>query len=232
MAKKGRKNKKLSRRKRASRKVSLYGENANIFQLLSYVITDEPLENSSIPEEIQDEMESIFHQLPKRPKIVIERLKVLIEEYPHVPQLYNNISVAYSNLGDKEKSKYYAEKNYRNNSRYLFAKLNYAEICMMEGNFEKVPEILENKFDIKALYPEREVFHISEAVGFMGIAGWYLVHVNKAEQAEIYLDWLKKLAPNHPYTKRLKKYIFMRTVKEGLSRFFLKSEKKNSNGVH
>jgi tetratricopeptide (TPR) repeat protein len=210
--------KNLPARKTVAQKTGSTTGNYSTFQFLSYEITDEPLEDSSIPKEVQDEIENIFEKTQKSPNAIIGRLEELIKKYPKVPQLYNFISVAYSNLNDKGKSKYYAEKNYQNNPDYLFAKLNYAEICMIEGNYDKVPEILDNKFDIKAMYPERDVFHITEVVGFMGIAGLYFACIGKEEQAELFYKGLKKLAPSHPYTKRLKQQMLLKSVKEGFNR--------------
>jgi len=205
-------------RKPVTQKAGLAIENYPTLQLFSYEITDEPLDNSSIPKEVQDEMEHLFVKAQKSPAAIIDRLEELIKKYPEVPQLYNFISAAYSNLNDKQKSKYYIETNYQKNQDYLFAKLNYAELCMMEGNYEKVPDIFNNKFDIKAMYPERDVFHITEVVSFMGIAGLYFAHIGKEEQTEIFYEGLKELAPNHPYTKRLKQQMLMKSVREEFKR--------------
>lgn len=223
-AKKRNKNKNLPIKKRVTQKNSPVNEDENSIQLLSYEITDEPIHASSIPKEVQDEMNDLFIKTLKSPESIIDRLEELIKRYPNVPQLYNFISIAYSNLNNKEKSKHYVEKNYLKNPDYLFAKLNYAEICMIEGNYEKVPEILDHKFDIKALYPEREIFHITEVVGFMGIAGSYFANSGKKEQVELFYQSLKKLAPSHPYTKRLKKYLQIESVREVFSGLIGKSE--------
>jgi len=228
-AKKTRKNKKLSGRKGLPIKAALVCRDSISLQFLSYRITDEPLKKSAIPEEIESEMENIFEQSKKSPGKIIERLKELIRKYPHVPQLYNYISVAYSNLGDNEKLKYYVEKNYQNNPGYLFAKLNYAEICMMEGDFDKVPEILENKFDIKALYPERELFHISEVAGFMGVAGLYFAHIGNTQQAELFCKGLEQLSPRHGHIKKIKRYLFMKSVKKVFKKMFGKRRKNPDN---
>lgn len=193
-------------------------ETHSAIQLLSYEITYKPLYHSNIPQEVQNEMESFYEKSQRSPTEIIDRLEELITKYPKVPQLYNFISVAYSNLNNKERSKYYAEKNYQNNPDYLFAKLNYAEICMLEGNYEKVPEILDNKFDIKALYPERDVFHITEVVGFMGIAGLYFAHIGKDEQTELFYKGLKELAPDHPYTRRLRQKRLFNSLRQVFGR--------------
>lgn len=199
--------------KRANHKLNTEIDNNSSVAYYSYEITYDLIEDSTVPYEVRDEMANLFEKSQKAPHVIIERLKELINKYPNVPKLYNFISIAYSQLEDREKSKIYAVKNYENNPDYLFAKLNYAEICMHEGNYEKIPEIFDNKFEIKALYPERNVFHITEVVSFMGIVGLYFAHVGKEEQAKLFCENLEQLAPNHPFTEKLKQHLFINTVK-------------------
>jgi len=111
-----------SKKKRVSSKAAPIGKNSRNLQLISYEITYEPLKNSTIPEEIEHEIEILFEKAQTSPGTIIERLKELIKKYPHVPQLYNYISVAYSNLGNNKKVAYYAKKNYQKNPHYLFAR--------------------------------------------------------------------------------------------------------------
>ncbi len=72
------------------------------------------------------------------------------------------LSIAYSSIGEDDKAEVIIKKNYEQNPDYLFAKCNYAEICFHRGQIEKIPEIFNNKFDLKLLYPKRKRFHISE----------------------------------------------------------------------
>lgn len=85
----------------------------------------------------------------------------------------------------------------------MFAKLNYAEICIQKGELEKMPEIFDNKFELKALYPKRNKFHITEAVGFWGVIGIYFALRGYTDQAQLYYKNLKELAPEHPFTQKL-----------------------------
>ncbi|MBN1935009.1 MAG: hypothetical protein JW934_10110 [Anaerolineae bacterium] len=64
-------------------------------------------------------------------------------------------------------------ENYRRNPDYLFARLNYAELFLRRGDYERVAEILEHKFDLKLLYPRRNRFHVSEVSNFIGLVGLY-----------------------------------------------------------
>ena len=194
-------------------------------QFISYEITDEPLDTFDFPEEITKEMESIFEQCQTAPKKVITRLEELIEKYPHVPQFYNYICGAHSQLGNKEKAKHYAEKNYQINPDYLFARMNYAEICIAEKQFDKIPEIFNNKYDLKILYPERNTFHITEVVSFLCIMGKYFAGIDDVEQANVYHNILQELAPKHPFTKSLGRYISLRPMRKKISGLFGKREK-------
>jgi hypothetical protein len=78
--------------------------------------------------------------------------------------------------------------------------------------YPKVPEIFDHNFDIKAMHPARDVFHVTEVVGFMGVAGLYFAHTGKMETAEIFYRNLKQLAPDNPFTKRLKKRLLFKSV--------------------
>ena len=210
------KSKKRSLKKRFStrnhKKMSQATPNQLSLRCSSYEITDEPLSDVHLPDEVQAEVKELFEKAKKTPEKIIGRIEELISKYPNVPLLYNYASAAYSNLHDKNKSKQYVEKNYHNNPEYLFAKLNYAEICMDEEDYDKVAVIFDNKFDLKILYPHRDVFHISEVVNFFGVTGKYFADIGMNEQAEMSYDILVKLAPKHPLTKRLKRLLKMESA--------------------
>ena len=223
MAKKNKKaaNRPKPRRIRAqTARTARVPKNSQYLRFISYEITDEPLDTFDFPEEITNEMESIFEQCQTAPKKVITRLEELIEKYPHVPQFYNYICGAHSQTGNKKKAKYYAEKNYTINPDYLFARMNYAEICIAERQFDKIPEIFNNKYDLKLLYPERNKFHITEVVSFLGVMGKYFIGIDEVEQANTYYNILQELAPEHPFTKNLKRSIYPRSIRKKISALF------------
>ena len=86
---------------------------------------------------------------------------------------------------------------------YLFAKIQYAELCLRNKDLQKIPVIFNNKFDLQLLYPERKVFHISEMLSFIGFMGEYSCQRSDFQQAERYLEILKELDPEDLRTKRL-----------------------------
>jgi tetratricopeptide (TPR) repeat protein len=200
-------------------------EQSSNLQYFSFDITDEPIEDDSMPEKLSNEMNELHEIIFRTPALAIERLETLIAKYPTIPRLYNFIATAYSRMGNEKKARYYVEENYRNNPDYLFAKLNYAQTCMAAGDYEKIPEILDHKFVIKALYPQREKFHITEVVSFLGIVGLYFAYMNNRDQVKIHYDMLRQLAPGHIFTKQLKRYLFFSSIKSYVKKLMDRSNR-------
>jgi tetratricopeptide (TPR) repeat protein len=176
-----------------------------------YEVTSEPILDRGykrLPKKVKEAIERLHDESQRRPREAIPELLELIEKHPDVPILYNYLSVAYSMSGQLEQSETVVRENYRRNPDYLFARLNYAEICLARGDYEKVAEILEHKFDLKLLYPKRKRFHISEVVNFMGLVGMYFLEIGERDIAEKYYDALQQIGPDYPITKRLCKRLF------------------------
>jgi tetratricopeptide (TPR) repeat protein len=110
--------------------------------------------------------------------------------------------------GQREQAEAVIRENYQRNPDYLFARLNYAELFLEKGDYEQVAEILEHKFDLKLLYPQRNRFHISEVANFMGLVGIYWVKIGKREAAQKYYELLEQVAPDYPMTKQLRSTLF------------------------
>jgi tetratricopeptide (TPR) repeat protein len=176
-----------------------------------YEVTSEPILDRGykrLPQKVKETIDRLHDESQRRPREAIPELLELIEKYPNVPILYNYLSVAYSRSGQYEKSEAVVRENYRRNPDYLFARLNYAEMCLARGEYTKVAEILEHKFDLKLLYPKRKRFHISEVVNFMGLVGIYFFEIGERDTAEEYYAVLQQIGPGYPITKQLRKRLF------------------------
>jgi len=88
---------------------------------------------------------------------------------------------------------------------YLFAHISLANECLMRGEAEKVAEIFGDKFDLKLLYPDRERFHISEALAFQAIVARYHHALGDREQAQRSYDLMCQLDPASPLTLDVKR---------------------------
>jgi len=170
---------------------------ANTLYFSSYEITGTPIKSNEnkFSKADQKKVDAIFEILLTNPKQAIEKLLALKEIYPQAPVLYNYLSMAYSRVGNQKAMRKLITENYLINPGYLFAKINYAQLCLDKGEFEKIPEIFDHKFDLKLLYPHRNTFHVTEFAGFTGVMCAYYCSISKLDPAKISFDMLKKIAP-------------------------------------
>ena len=176
-----------------------------------YDITDEPLDNRDIkklPSQVQERIDDLYELAQRDPRQVIPELERLIATYPHVPTFFNYLSIAYLAAGDQEKATVLVREAYRRHPQYLFAKVNYANLCLQHGEIEKVPGIFDHACDLKQLYPHRTRFHLSEFTGFAWVMCRYCCAIGEREIAVLYYQMLKEVAPRHPMTKHAKRSLY------------------------
>lgn len=177
-------------------------------RIIKYEVTTEPIEDRQfkrLPDNVKDTVQGLRDKAQSHPLRAIPELNALIKKYPKLPLLYNYLSVAYSRIGQIGNAEKVVRENYRRNPDYLFARLNYAEICLRKGDYDQVAEIFDQKYDLKLLYPKRKKFHISEVANFMGLIGLFFFKTGKQEVAEKYYDILKEIASDYPMTKILRR---------------------------
>jgi tetratricopeptide (TPR) repeat protein len=175
-----------------------------------YEITSEPIiepQYKRLPENVKSRIEQLHTLVQKQPGIAIPELETLVEVYPNIPMLYNYLSAAYSAAGETEKAENLIKKNYQLHPDYLFARLNYAQLCLQRKEYNEIAQIFDRKFDLKLLYPKRKRFHISELTGFFGVIGQYFYYTGERALAENVYRILYEFAPKNHYTNQLKRLL-------------------------
>lgn len=185
-------------------------KNSNI-QTVGYEITSEPLVDSafqSLPRATQKELNDIFEKVQNpfyRDKAgIISRLEDLVMQYPRVPQISNYLAASYQMTRNK-KAKPRVEENYKQHPDYLFARIDYARLCLERGDLAKVKEIFKEGFDLKLIYPQRRRFHVTEFVAFSFIICIYHRLSGDWESAKLVAQLLENVAPEHPVTAQVKR---------------------------
>jgi tetratricopeptide (TPR) repeat protein len=176
-----------------------------------YEITDEPLENHHIkklPVPVQARIDDLYELAQHDPRQVIPELERLIATYPQVPTFFNYLSIAYLAAGDQEQATAVVREAYHRHPQYLFAKVNYANLCLQQGEIGKIPGIFSQTFDLKQLYPHRTRFHVSEFTGFAWVMCRYFCAIGERETAALYYQMLLHVAPRHPMTKHAKRTLY------------------------
>jgi hypothetical protein len=146
-----------------------------------------------ITDEIEDQLFEIGIKVQKRKNSAIKELNGLIKKYPFVPQFKNYLSALYEAQGNHFMAQEVTRRIVALHPEYLYGKLNIANIAISNNEFEKVPEILGNLMELKALYPERDEFHCGEVLGFCQTAIKYFIGIKDGKQAQMRLDVLEKL---------------------------------------
>ena len=175
-----------------------------------YDITDEPLDNRDIkrlPAQVQARIDDLYELAQHDPMQAIPELERLVTTYPHIPTFANHLSIAYLAAGNQEQATALVREAYRRHPQYLFAKVNYANLCLQQGEIEKVPGIFDHAFDLQQLYPHRKRFHVSEFTGFAGVMCQYFCAIGELNTATLYYQMLTQVAPRHPMTKHAKRVL-------------------------
>ena len=200
------------------------------FTICGYNITTDPQfqnERCGNTPELVRQMESLYFETQdKKNKKIIDKLTGLILKYPKSPQLKNYLSVAYSVQKKMDKAFEVNQWILAEHPDYLFAKINLANEYISKGEPEKVPQILGETMEIKALYPERDLFHLAEVTGFYKIAIRYFTAIENLELAETRFEILNEIAPEHPDTESAETFLFKLRVLKSAERMKEENAKK------
>ncbi len=195
-----------------------------ILMYAEYKVTYEPMER--YPLEIHDKIVELHEQIYDDPESAIPKLLELRERYPTLPVLCNYLTMAYGNNNEIEKTKFWIKKTYQLFPDYLFAKTNLAHLYLTSGQIEKIEKIFDGKWDLKFLYPDRDVFHITEVTAFYVFMADFHLYKGELPEAKDCLNLLVKLDPEHPQIPRLQKiFDFKKTPMEKLKNLIFKKLK-------
>lgn len=201
--------------KSTKRKVT---ENYEMERFSTYSISFDPLPNQYLPVEIEHDSERLYWLAVKNPVDAVPELENLLEEYPNNPMLLNWLSYAYQNLDKTEEFESLTFQNYQANPDYLFARCNYAMLLMIhKQEIDAIPKIFNNKYDLKELYPDRDVFHLVEAITFCNVMSIYFAYKHQFETAELYLTMIKSLDPKNTAISIIENHIFVESMKAGIN---------------
>lgn len=172
-----------------------------------YEIVHGPMRNkwfAQISQEARDAMPGLHALMQEDPRAAVTELRAWIEREPN-PMLFNWLGAALEAVGDKSAAKDVVRENYRRNPGYLFARVNYATICLHEGDLAGVREALGENLDIRPFLGGRKRVHVSEAVAFFYVVALYRLKTGDPETAEKFYETLEAIAPGEPATLDLRR---------------------------
>ncbi|HHM20609.1 MAG TPA: DUF1186 domain-containing protein, partial [Bacteroidetes bacterium] len=167
-----------------------------IYQIFDYAITSDPGEMDShepYAPEIQEQLLEAYYKLVNGEIRKPRYLEKLVEKYPHVPAFKNYLSVFYQQKGQMKKAFQVNRNIVEEHPDYLFGKTNLAAEFLEKGKPEEVPKILGQALDLKDLYPERKVFHISEFRALFKVAAEYLLQTGNIKALESRMEMAEEV---------------------------------------
>lgn len=187
--------------------------NFNISKNIS-VITEKAIRNineSFVLDEDKGKFIEISTSMNERKndfKKYLKELLLLKERNPDERRIYNLISVCYNQLGKNKLALEMLKETYTRFPDYLFARTGIMRQAFNENKHQRYNEIFGKKFNLQVLYPERDRFHITEALDFYNVAGIYFTREKKYYLALQCLKILVKLAPNDQLTSMLDRELY------------------------
>lgn len=176
-------------------------------KLQSFTITYGPLtpeesQNDFPPIADEDEriMASLYHTLMKHPDMLeadsddfFRQLNAMRTKYPNNPIILNYITSGYQILKQQDKADALIDETYERFPNYLFAQIAVANKFLRADDPDKAIQVFKGAYTLQSLYPNRTVFHISEARAFFYFMVEYFCMKEDVKQAEIYLQALEKV---------------------------------------
>jgi hypothetical protein len=182
------------------------GPDGRKLALLSYDIVYDAMEeddSNRVPPELEPEWDALHDQVTTEPAAAIGRLEVLVDRFPQVPALMNWLAAAYSAARRNADADAVNDRLVQLHPNYLFGRVQRAQRYLEQGRPEMVREALGGELDLKMMYPHRTRFHITELAAMWGVVGEYFLAENNPQAALVYLDLLRKFAPDHPIADKL-----------------------------
>ena len=179
------------------------------YPLTSYTISsDHELldKENHISFEVRKILEGIQPDVLKGKSYLLKKLPRLIKQNPRVPVFKNLLATLHNERGEKEQAFKANRWLVKEHPNYLFGRLNLA-VEYLDTAPEKIPGILGESMELQALYPNRKEFHIEEFIAFNQIAALYFLAINDLRQAEIRLEMMQGIYPEHPKTNYLQERI-------------------------
>lgn len=192
-----------------------------------YEISYEPM-TSNLRERLSSEEFSEFmgfyENAFKEPGRMCLGLEEFKEKHPGIPEVDNLLSYVYILLGRIRQAERLIQESYKKYPDYLFARINYADQALRKRKYALIPQIFDHHLTLRALYPQRKLFHFSEFRGFMVVMGYYHLAIGKTHQAESYYHLAMCVDPLHRSVRalevRLFKLSFIKKIFKSLLAFF------------
>lgn len=150
-------------------------------QILAIPRTEKPLHDAGV--QVEPDLIVEMHDLSIHdPRRAIPMLKKLLKVHPHCKPFWNYLFISYNSVGQHFQANATLKELMQRHPNYLFGRISLAEKAFFENRLEQAVVYLGPDLDLRSLYPERTLFHVSEIYGY-----YFLAARIRARQGEILL---------------------------------------------
>ncbi len=142
-------------------------------QILAIPRTDGPLDIETPPELSSERMEDLHYASCEGANWAIPELKKLIARHPNFPMLLNYLMTTYQQRNQQRQAKQVLKDLAKFHPDYLFTRIGLALAALDTNKPDAVLQALGPECDVTKLYPERELFHVSELKNYYLIVALY-----------------------------------------------------------
>jgi tetratricopeptide (TPR) repeat protein len=125
-------------------------------------------------------------------------LEDLLRQYPDVQFLTNFLHMAYVQAGRTADADALVKRAFKQHPTYLFAMVDYANMLFEQGKLDEGLAVFGGRFDLRAVQPGREVFHISEFVAFVTTSAKCASEMGNVTAVRATAEMLDEIVPEHP----------------------------------
>lgn len=134
----------------------------------------------------------------------MEDLMMMLQQYPHVPVLYNLEVMYYRNIGDLEKWRQKSEALLQRYPGYIFATCTLASYYLSLQQPDKVPPLFHHEIELCDFDPDEDrVFESSEVSSFYGVMAWYHLYELRLLRTALCISLVHAARPTDPFLDKL-----------------------------
>lgn len=167
-------------------------------EVLAIPFTVDAIEDPLPPGLDADDVERFHHGAIHREKWIIPELKKAIRMFPGVPALKNFLQIAYLGNDQERQARAIQEEILASHPDYLFGKIAVATDYLQAGKPEQARAVLGGDLDLAKLYPDRDLFHVSEVKNFYASVAVIHFQAGEMEKGLGVQSALEKLVPGDP----------------------------------
>lgn len=177
------------------------------------------------PEEVAEFLhpfaENVFHPTDD----TLLRLQKAVAKYPDNIRLKNQLTRVYLELDLLEEAELVNEEVREADPDDLLGKLLQAELLYYLREYERMPEVLGENFDLGEICPSRDLFYIGEYVYMRSLAVQYYLQIDEIEKGTEILEELYEIGGKNPFVPELEELYSIKLLE-------VIREESGEEGVH